>query len=148
MYKKTYNPTVYYVNYEPQLRPITKDGRKNQFVNIMSIYGKALVITPARCICNKYDVCMEINHANNWLKKHGITVSIPTDFNSAIVLDWDIKLGRALADCWEKYLSKNIAKGYLVECIIPTDEIKKYIEAELSKYDISYSMFLRGNICH
>lgn len=143
MYNKVYKSTVYYTNNEPTLRPVTKDGKKNQFVNITSIYGRALVITPARSICNQYDVCMEINHANNWLNRQGLSVKIPENLNHAIVLNWDIKLGKALSDSWNKYLKTNIERGYLIELKSSLNkQIKSVINSELQRYGISYSMFL------
>lgn len=143
MYNKVYNSTVYYANHEPQLRSLTKDGKSNQFVNIMSIYGKAIIITPARNVCNKYDVCFELNHANNWLAKRGLSVRIPENLNFAISMKWDIRLGKALADTWDKYLADNINKGYLVKYPnIDSSSIKHAIEKDLNKYGLSYNQFL------
>lgn len=144
--KKVYNSTVYYVNCEPQLRATKRDGSLNQFVNITSIYGKALVITPAKKICNKYDVCMQVDHAKNWLDKQGIKdIVIPTNFNGAIVLPWKMEYGNALATTWEKYFGGNIRKGFLTEISSSlTKDLKQKIDDEMKPFGLTYSMFLRG----
>lgn len=144
MYKK-HKSTVYYANNEPKLRPITSSGTPNQFVNIMSIYGKAIIITPAKSVCNQYDVCFELNHANNWLKKRGLNVVIPQNLNYAIVLDWNAELGATLAGTFKKYLAKNIKAGYLVEYDKAVNNlVKATINEELKKYGLTYSMFMNN----